>query len=160
MTRHVFSPIAAPLLAGAVLIGCAAAPSSNTAATPAGAAGIDLGGRPATAGAAVAPAITVAQATSNPQAGHAHSHSHAHPTPVAGGVPGHGVIDAIDPGRRRVTLSHDPMPEIGWPQMTMVFPVPAAVDLRRFKAGDHVDFTLRKGTAGSYDLVDLRPSDH
>lgn len=132
----------------AFLAGCAAASSPVPATPPSG---IDLGSARGTAPAqaAVTPVQTPPQ-----------SHDHGGTARAPGDVPGHGTIDAIDPGRRRVTLSHDPMPEIGWPAMTMVFPVPAGTDLRRFKHGDHVDFTLRKGGSGSYDLIDIRPGDH
>lgn len=120
---------------------CAPQPPAPPTTPPVG---IDLG--------AAAGQRTTAPAAANP---------HAHHAPATQpGVRGHGTIDAIDPGRRRVTLAHDPMPEIGWPAMTMVFPVPAAVDLRQFKAGDHVNFTLHPGQGGTYDLIDLRPGDH
>lgn len=136
-----------PLLPLAFLAGCSAATPPMPATTPAG---IDLGS---------APGRTVAVATT-PARTATHTHDHGTMTASAGDVPGHGTIEAVDPGRRRVTLSHVPMPEIGWPAMTMVFPVPGTVDLRRFKPNQHVDFTLRKGSAGSYDLIDLRPGDH
>lgn len=116
---------------------------------------IDLGGAKAstTASPTPAPAPTSTEA-------HGHHHGTTDARPAVAGVPGHGVIDAIDPGRRRVTLSHDPMPEIGWPAMTMVFTVPAGTDLRHMHPGHHVDFTLRKGASGSYELIDIRPGDH
>ncbi len=137
MRAFILPQVALLLLATA----CAPQPPAPPATPPVG---IDLG--------AAAGQRPTAPAAANP---------HAHHAPATQpGVRGHGTIDAIDPGRRRVTLAHDPMPEIGWPAMTMVFPVPAAVDLRRFKSGDHVDFTLRPGQGGTYDLIDLRPGDH
>lgn len=146
-----------PLLPLVFLAGCAASPPPMPATTPSG---IDLG---AAKGTAPASAVTVAQSQTRPQS-HAQSHDpgrgHSAMTHAPGEVPGHGTIEAIDPGRRRVTLAHDPMPEIGWPAMTMVFAVPANTDLLKFKPGHHVDFMLRKGASGSYDLIDIRPSDH
>ena len=125
---------------------------------------------PAQAPAPVTPPVAVdlggakPSGTASPLPASVHAHSHHHGAPAAGpalaGVPGHGVVDAVDPGRRRVTLSHDPMPEIGWPAMTMVFPIPAGTDMKHLRPGHHVDFTLRKGATGSYDLINIRPSDH
>jgi len=132
------------------LAACAPAQAPAPAAQPVG---IDLGGAKTSATASAAPYPASTQA-------HGHDHGAHGSAPAPAGVPGHGVIDAVDPGRRRVTLSHDPMPEIGWPAMTMVFPIPAGADMKHIKPGHHVDFTLRKGASGSYDLIDIRPSDH
>lgn len=136
------------LLQSAALAGCGAIEPSRPAAPPVG---IDLGG------AAAAPRAATQTTPATPSMAHDHT---SHRPSTAGSIPGHAVVEAIDPGRRRVTLAHDPMPEIGWPAMTMVFTVPSAIDLRRLKPGDHADFTLRKGGSGSYDLIDLRPGDH
>ena len=35
--------------------------------------------------------------------------------------PGTGVVNAVEPGQRKVKLTHAPIPEIGWPAMTMEF---------------------------------------
>lgn len=134
------------------LAACAPAQAPAPATPPVA---VDLGGaKPSgTASVTPAPAPTSTQA-------HGHDHGATAARPAVAGVPGHGVIDAVDPGRRRVTLSHDPMPEIGWPAMTMVFPIPAGADMKHLHPGHHVDFTLRKAASGSYDLIDIRPSDH
>jgi len=39
----------------------------------------------------------------------------------------------IDPAQHKLNLSHVPIPEIGWPAMTMDFPVAPAVDLKAIK---------------------------
>jgi Cu(I)/Ag(I) efflux system protein CusF len=36
---------------------------------------------------------------------------------------GTGTVNSVDPAQHKVNLSHNPIPEIGWPAMTMEFPV-------------------------------------
>ena len=43
---------------------------------------------------------------------------------------GTGTVNSVDPAQHKVNLSHNPIPEIGWPAMTMDFPVAASVDLK------------------------------
>ena len=59
---------------------------------------------------------------------------------------GTGVITALDAKAGRVTLDHEPMPEIGWPRMTMTFAADPAL-LADVEPGDRVafDLTLDRG---------------
>jgi Cu(I)/Ag(I) efflux system periplasmic protein CusF len=57
-----------------------------------------------------------------------------------------------------VNLSHNPIPEIGWPAMTMDFPVAASVDLKAIKPGSRVDFTIEKGQRGMYEIKAITPA--
>lgn len=47
-----------------------------------------------------------------------------------------------------VTLSHQPVPAIGWPAMTMTFQLGAPTLASGFKVGDHVRFGFDRPTAG------------
>ena len=47
-----------------------------------------------------------------------------------------------------VTLSHEPVPAIGWPAMTMTFAIPDASFVRGFKKGDRVYFGFDQPPAG------------
>jgi Cu(I)/Ag(I) efflux system membrane fusion protein len=47
-----------------------------------------------------------------------------------------------------VTLSHEPVPAIGWPAMTMTFALPDASIARGLKTGDHVRFGFDQPPAG------------
>lgn len=47
-----------------------------------------------------------------------------------------------------VTLSHEPVPAIGWPAMTMTFQLPDPKVARRLKAGDRVRFGFDQPPAG------------
>ena len=43
-----------------------------------------------------------------------------------------------------MNLSHNPIPEIGWPAMTMEFPVAPSIDLKAIKPGTRVNFTIEQ----------------
>jgi len=143
-------------------------PSPSVSHTPPAATttlGVDLGSAPGRAGAAAAaPSPTPASAPARAAVAQASPHdSHGHGAPAAaqaGEVWGHGMVDAVDTARRRVTLTHDPIPELGWPTMTMVFQAPGTVDIARVRPGDHVDFSLMRGHDTTYELRAIRPSDH
>jgi len=48
----------------------------------------------------------------------------------------------VEPERARVLLKHERIKSIGMEAMTMPFKADPNVDLKRFKAGDHVRFTV------------------
>ncbi len=59
------------------------------------------------------------------------------------GLPmGEGVVTALDVAKARATINHEPIPAIGWDEMTMPFAVDKSVDLAAFAAGDRVHFLL------------------
>ena len=76
-------------------------------------------------------------------------HSDAHAT---------GTVNSIDVAQHKINLSHQPIPEIGWPAMTMDFVVAPAVDLRSVKPGARVNFTIEKGQGGMYEIQAIRPA--
>jgi Cu(I)/Ag(I) efflux system protein CusF len=71
---------------------------------------------------------------------------------------GTGTVNSVDPAQHKVNLSHDPIPEIGWPAMTMEFPVKPAVDLKALKPGTRVNFTIEKGPGGMYEIQAITPA--
>src|SRR3546814_686739 len=78
--------------------------------------------------------------------------------PIGGGVPTTakpattalyatvGKIEQIT--ANSVTLSHEPVPAIGWPAMTMTFQLPVPKIARGLKAGDRVRFGFDRPPAG------------
>ena len=71
-----------------------------------------------------------------------------------------GTVNAVDPARHTINLSHGPISTLGWPAMTMDFPVAPSVDLNRIKAGSRVDFTLAKKVAnGMYEIQSVQPAE-
>lgn len=57
-----------------------------------------------------------------------------------------GRIEKLDAGG--VTLSHEPVPALNWPAMTMLFRVENPALLRGFKVGDRVTFAFDQPPAG------------
>ena len=98
-----------------VLAGCNAAPDAPPTAAPA----------PATPAAEAAPAPAPMPAP----AGEARQASAT------------GVIQSIDTAAQTVSIAHDPVEALGWPEMTMTFAAPG-VDLSGLQAGDAVKFDL------------------
>lgn len=66
----------------------------------------------------------------------------------AGPVQSRGVITAINTEKRKVTLSHEPIPELNWPRMTMGFSVAPEVKLDGLSKNDPVVFTLTPAGKG------------
>ena len=52
-----------------------------------------------------------------------------------------GVVQSLDAAAQTVTIAHDAVPALDWPEMTMTFAAPG-VDLSSIKAGDAVRFEL------------------
>ena len=76
---------------------------------------------------------------------------HAHQNGDGTAIEVRGTINSIGPDV--VNVSHDPIPEIGWPAMTMDLPVqPDAKIADDVGAGDTVTLMLVKGTDGMYGI--------
>ena len=66
---------------------------------------------------------------------------------------GSGKITELDKAGGRVTIDHGPIPEVGWPAMTMGFKADPKM-LDGFAVGDQVDFTLSfKGNEGMVTAI-------
>lgn len=65
-------------------------------------------------------------------------------TTTSSTVTGTGVLHELEPEANRVNMSHDPIPAIDWPAMTMPFKVKPDVDLEAFSPDDKVEFELEK----------------
>jgi Cu(I)/Ag(I) efflux system protein CusF len=70
---------------------------------------------------------------------------------------GTGTVNSVDPTQHTVNLSHSPIPEIGWPGMTMDFPVAPSVDLKAIKPGTRVNFTIQQ-SGGMYEIQAITPA--
>jgi Cu(I)/Ag(I) efflux system protein CusF len=70
-----------------------------------------------------------------------------------------GTVNAVDPAQHKINLSHGAISALGWPAMTMEFPVAPSVDLTRIRPGSRVDFTLeKKGAGGMYEIQSVQPA--
>lgn len=97
--------------------------------------------------------MTGVPAPAGAQSGHGSKEMHGHPAPAKGDqaeIAGKGVINAVDAPGRSVNLSHEPIPAIGWPSMTMDMKVADGIDLSKLKKGDAVTFQLDRGGDGIY----------
>jgi len=66
---------------------------------------------------------------------------------------GTGTVTAIDKAVGKITLSHGPIPEVGWPAMTMTFTAKPEL-LSSAAVGDKVAFDVTvKGTAGEVTAI-------
>jgi len=70
-----------------------------------------------------------------------------------------GVVRKLYKKDGIVSLSHDAIPAISWPAMTMKFPESGSVDLTSLKKGQTVQFTLHRAQDGSLPLVELCPTE-
>lgn len=69
-----------------------------------------------------------------------------------------GKINSIDTANRTINFTHGPIEALGWPGMTMDFPVLPSIDLGALKAGEAVAFTLTQTAAGSYAVDSVTPA--
>lgn len=77
------------------------------------------------------------------------------PSPDAGGrITATGTVLAVDKANGKVKVTHDPIPQIGWPKMTMYFRVKDPALLDRVTEGP-AQFVLEKSGSG-YVISDFR----
>jgi len=76
----------------------------------------------------------------------------------AGAAQASGVVNTVDATQRKVNVSHGSIKQLGWPAMTMDFPVSGDVDLASVKPGMTVNFTLVKASTGAWTVDTLKPA--
>ena len=85
--------------------------------------------------------------------------NHSEPIPDRAQASGIGVVHSLDADKRIVNLTHEPMPELGWPTMTMDLAVTKRVDLSGVKAGDKIKFEVKLGRDKKYRITDLEKAE-
>lgn len=73
----------------------------------------------------------------------------------AGKAMGVGVIHRVSKLNRTVNLTHEPIPALNWPEMTMDLPVAKSIDLGSIKTGEQVKFHIELGPDKKYIITDL-----
>jgi len=69
-----------------------------------------------------------------------------------------GTVAAIDVDAGTITVDHEPVAELGWPQMVMAFD--ASEEVRRdIEVGDSIDFTIESTDEGNTITVSTRNRD-
>jgi Cu/Ag efflux protein CusF len=83
----------------------------------------------------------------------------ARAAPVAAGEANAvGTVNTVDAAKRSVNVTHQPIKALGWPSMTMDFPVASSVDLSTIKPGARIAFKLgRQDADGNRQVVQLKP---
>ncbi|MBK4734660.1 efflux RND transporter periplasmic adaptor subunit [Noviherbaspirillum pedocola] len=76
----------------------------------------------------------------------------------SGGQAYHGVgkVEKVSP--EGITFSHQPIPELKWPAMTMEFGKPRSDAFPDIKVGQDAKFSFKEGKGGSYVLESVKPS--
>lgn len=67
-----------------------------------------------------------------------------------------GKVEDID--KDEITLSHDPIPSMQWPAMTMGFKVPVAGAPKNLAIGDTVNFEFQQTKDGSFQITSISPA--
>lgn len=68
---------------------------------------------------------------------------------------GTGVITAVDPAAGTVTVEHDPIPDFGWPAMTMRFTASPAI-MEAVSTGQRIEFDVSVRD-GVNEITAIRP---
>lgn len=71
---------------------------------------------------------------------------------------GMGRIQSVDMENKKITLDHQPIPDLNMPAMSMEFSVAPDVDLSQLKAGDEIDFMVVKHNSNTYMITKISPS--
>ena len=70
-------------------------------------------------------------------------------------IMGKGVVRSIDMDARKINLTHEPIPALKWPEMTMDLPVTKDVDLSSVKPDDEITFHIVLGEDKVYRITGI-----
>lgn len=71
-------------------------------------------------------------------------------------IQGKGIVKKIDLQGSSLTLQHEAIPALNWPEMTMDFSADKNVELKQLKVGDRVQFNLKKDEEDNYVITDMK----
>jgi len=77
---------------------------------------------------------------------------------AADAASGKGTVNKIDAAKATVNISHEAIPSIKWPAMTMDFKVADKKILSGIKAGQSVTFGLTKEAKTGYVISHIEPA--
>ncbi|MDD5329264.1 MAG: copper-binding protein [Sulfuricella sp.] len=77
---------------------------------------------------------------------------------AADAASGKGTVNRIDPATATVNISHEAIPALKWPGMTMDFKAADKKLLSGVKPGQPVTFGLAKEAAGGYVISHIEPA--
>lgn len=76
--------------------------------------------------------------------------------PVVRPVAATGRIESVDAAARKATVTHEPIPALGWPAMTMDFALGDDIDPGRLHTGDEIAFDLVNAGPGVFAITAIR----
>ncbi len=65
------------------------------------------------------------------------------------------TINSLMSGHRMINISHEPVSEWNWPEMTMDFDVAESVDFKQLSQGQRLRVEMQKMDNGSYQVIDI-----
>ena len=72
--------------------------------------------------------------------------------PPKPGIWAEGVLNTVEADSRTINITHEPIPELNWPTMTMDFPVASDVDLNGLELDRSLRFRINEGPDGRYQI--------
>jgi Cu(I)/Ag(I) efflux system protein CusF len=84
---------------------------------------------------------------------------HNNPSAKGKAAMGEGVIHSVSPADRKVNLTHEPIPLLNWPAMTMDLDVAEGVDLQKLTPGDNIQFHIELGEDKVYRITEVIKSE-
>lgn len=112
-----------------------------------------------TISAAILLGATIMQPSAYAAGEHSEGHDHMKMEMQQERIETSGTINSVDLENRKVNVSHEPIPALGWPSMTMDFAVADSVDLAALMIGKKVGLMLAKGGDGIYLIDEVMMSD-
>jgi membrane fusion protein, copper/silver efflux system len=80
------------------------------------------------------------------------------PAPAAAAIRTHHGVGKVEHiGKDEITISHEPIPSLRWPAMTMGFKPPPTGLPRDIRVGSSVSFDIRANDDGGYAIVQIAP---
>ncbi len=70
-------------------------------------------------------------------------------------VMGKGVVHSVDLKKRKINLSHEPIPALKWPEMTMDLDVAEGVDLSALQPEQNIHFHIVLGEDKVYRITKI-----
>ncbi len=78
---------------------------------------------------------------------------------TTGTIPVDAVINKVNADKYSINVTHDAIPALKWPGMTMDMSVTRRVDLSKHKAGENVTLSLKQGRDKQYRIVEINPKE-
>jgi Cu(I)/Ag(I) efflux system periplasmic protein CusF len=110
-------------------------------------------------GRALVLAFATGLALTGPSSVAAQSEGRSGPAEAVEKATGKGVVQAVNKEERQLRITHEPIPALKWPGMTMAFKVAPGLSLEGLAPGAKVTFTISKSPQGGYVIDRIQPTE-